>query len=431
MNKLYRTFRIISYVVLSVALLNIYTFLIRSALKEGKSLGVFTKPLRQFSKFPETVYNVIKEVIKPERLNTKDPAFISVNELDYNVYGLNAHFSGSKWVISLSNLRTDSMIHEWFLTESDYKKTNREFSHAEPREPILLKDKSVIFTCDESFNLYRLDKESRIIWHNTDFQYHHSINEAPDGNIWACSRKLIYLREPGNKAIQYWDNSLVKVDVNTGETIYNKSVSQILTENGYAYLIHGIGNSVLPSGNDPLHLNDIEPVLSDSPYWKAGDLFLSFRNRSLIILYRPETNKILRLIQGPFLNQHDVDIFSGTKISLFDNNVSSFEIPDTSGIKMDEFNHDTRCSGIVVYNFKDSTFTSLMADRFQAEKIYTITQGKHTMLKNGDMYVECQEKGTIYIFNEKRILLKKYYNKPYHDLVEPPHWARIYEEIPF
>jgi hypothetical protein len=408
-----------------------YTFLVKHAVNGGKGLGIFTKPLLQFAKFPETIYNVFQEIKKPERLNTEDPNFKPVNELDYNIYGLNGQFEVTKWVISLRNLRTDSVLHEWVLKESFFKKTNREFSHAEPRDPILLQDKSVIFTCDESFNLFRLDKESKIIWHNTDFQYHHSINEAQDGNIWACSRKLTYSMEPANNAVKYWDNFLVKVDVKTGETILNKSVSQLLTENGYSYIIHGMGNQVLPSGNDPLHLNEIEPVLSDSPYWKTGDLFLSFRNRSLIILYRPETNKILRLIQGPFLSQHDVDIVSESKISLFNNNVSNFAKQDTSGAKMEDYNPGTRYSGIVIYNFEDSTFTPLMDNQFQAEKIFTLTQGTHTILKNGDVFVESQNQGKVYIFNEKRILLKKYYNKPVNNFVEPPHWVRIYEDIPF
>ena len=51
---------------------------------------------------------------------------------------------------------------------------------------------------------------------------------------------------------------------------------------------------------DPLHLNDIEPVLYDGNYMKKGDLLLSVRNISLIILYRPSNNKILKIIEENF-----------------------------------------------------------------------------------------------------------------------------------
>ena len=37
----------------------------------------------------------------------------------------------------------------------------------------------------------------------------------------------------------------------------------------------------------------------------------------MIILYRPETNEIIKVITGPFTNQHDVDILSDDEISIF------------------------------------------------------------------------------------------------------------------
>ena len=65
---------------------------------------------------------------------------------------------------------------------------------------------------------------------------------------------------------------------------------------------------------DPIHLNDIEPILKDGPFWKKGDVFLSIRDQSMIVLFRPTTNKILNVIQGPFNMQHDIDIISDEEI---------------------------------------------------------------------------------------------------------------------
>ena len=70
-----------------------------------------------------------------------------------------------------------------------------------------------------------------------------------------------------------------------------------------------------------MHLNDIQPVLYDGNYMKKGDLLLSVRNISLIILYRPSNNKILKIIEGEFLNQHDVDIINDSTISIYNNNL--------------------------------------------------------------------------------------------------------------
>ena len=41
----------------------------------------------------------------------------------------------------------------------------------------------------------------------------------------------------------------------------------------------------------------------------------------MVILYRPETNKIIKIIEGGFLHQHDVDILDDRTISIYNNNV--------------------------------------------------------------------------------------------------------------
>ena len=132
-------------------------------------------------------------------------------------------------------------------------------------------------------------------------------------------------------------------------------------------------------------------------------------------MYRPTTNKILRIIQGPFYNQHDVDILSGSKISLFNNNVSSLTRRDRSYLDSSKYlegpaNLNSN-SQILIYNFEDSTFMSYMDKHFQNEKIMTETDGLHHILRNGDLFVESQNNGIMYILNEEKVLIKKYYNK--------------------
>jgi len=279
--------------------------------------------------------------------------------------------------------------------------------------------------------MFRLDRESNIIWHNTDHIYHHTMNLGVDGNIWATSKSVLYSEELNERAVKYWDNEIVKIDVNTGKVLYKKSISEILHQKGYAYLIHGMGNKVYPCGNDPLHLNDIEPALEDGQYWQTNDLFLSFRNRSLIMQYRPATDEIIRLIHGPFLNQHDVDIISDSKISLFNNNVSSLRYHSSTGKELATFSRDHYYSEIVTYDFSDSSFSNIYLDQFKENEIHTSSQGLHHLLSNGDVFVESQNNGIIYILNNEKVLLRKYGNDPVNDLIEPTHWTRIYENIDF
>ena len=63
--------------------------------------------------------------------------------------------------------------------------------------------------------------------------------------------------------------------------------------NNFAYV------TLMSKDNDPIHLNDIEPALTDTQHWKQGDVFLSLRHQSSIIHYRPSINKVINYITSP------------------------------------------------------------------------------------------------------------------------------------
>ena len=129
------------------------------------------------------------------------------------------------------------------------------------------------------------------------------------------------------------DDSVVKINSN-GKILFNKSVTEILIENKIFPENIAI-NSYLSGEKDPIHLNYIEPALADTEYWKQGDLFLSLRHQSSIVLNRPSTNKIIYYLTGPFSQQHDVDIISDKEISIFNNN---------------NFVVDNKYSEVIIYN---------------------------------------------------------------------------------
>ena len=102
---------------------------------------------------------------------------------------------------------------------------------------------------------------------------------------------------------------------------------------------------------DPFHLNDIEPIKTDGEYWDRGDLFLSLRNLSLVVLYRPSTNKILKVIRGPFFQQHDVDIISDGKIAV-NNNSKIYKLKRSN----------SKNSNVIIYDFKTNKFQNYLDD---------------------------------------------------------------------
>ena len=98
------------------------------------------------------------------------------------------------------------------------------------------------------------------------------------------------------------------------EIIFSKSVTEILIENN---LIHRI---TFRFSGDPIHLNDIQPVLKDGPYFKKGDLFLSFRNLNMVILYRPETNKVIKNLSYIISKNNGIDNMIKKKKKIFNKN---------------------------------------------------------------------------------------------------------------
>jgi hypothetical protein len=417
----------------------LYSYTIAYVSEEGNELGFLTKPIRYFATFPKKVYNVLEEFKNiPPTFMVGDPGFNQVNKLSYDLYGIGSNYNlpNNIWEIKLFNFRNDSIIHKWFIKKEflDLNKTNRRFRNSEPRNSILLPDKSLIVNCDGSQNLLRIDKYSNIIWSNTEKIFHHGMNLDIDNNLWICSSEARGIKNFNTDIIQnYRDDYITKINVETGKIIFHKSLREIFVQNNYQNLVYGVGNDQ-NCGMDPFHLNDIQPVLINSAYFEEGDLFLSIRNRSLILLYRPENNKIINMIFGPFVNQHDVDIISDKEIAVFNNNTTFVGIKYTSGMKnyqKAEMIDTLGCSEIITYDFENSGYRKHLIHHFVKEEIYTVTQGVFEILSSGDTYVENQNEGKIYLMNEDDVLLRKTYDSSKKGMIERPHWIRIYENLNF
>ena len=99
---------------------------------------------------------------------------------------------------------------------------------------------------------------------------------------------------------------------------------------------------------------------------EKGDLFLSIRDQSAIIHFRPSSNKVVNYITGPFAWQHDVDIISNKEISLFNNN---------------NFVVDNKYSEVMIYNFEKNKFKKLFNDQLKKKTLKHILRVFHISLK--------------------------------------------------
>ena len=260
--------------------------------------------------------------------------------------------------------------------------------------------------------LRKIDSCSNLIFQNQHDKFHHSIETDIEGNIWVPSRmypQSLPIKKFGSNLS---DDAIVKLS-SDGEILFEKSVSQIFIDNGLEYLLFAIGD--WRYSYDPIHLNDIQPVDFDGDFWKKGDLFLSLRSQSMVILYRPSTNKIIWKGTGPFFYQHDVDILDDHKISIFNNNVKNF----VNGTYVDGSNE------VIIYDFKKNIYTSYLSSSLIKHDVRTRTSGRSEILPNGDLFVEETNYSRILYFNSDGSLKWTFHNRAKNGSNYLVGWSRI------
>lgn len=365
-----------------------------------------------------------------------DKSFKSINKLSEDVFLLGGNWDEEedRWNVDLKNLRTDSVLKSWQVDESLYikEKSPRLYANAEVANPILLSDNSLIVGQVGSYNLYRINSNSEKVWSNHDYYIHHSMNLNHNQNIWVCTRKNRAQVYQADKSFSkpYLDDLLVLINSEDGSVEFEKSALEILKENNLHAFAFGMNGAIgdEQSKFDPIHLNDIEPVLKSGRIQKKGDVWLSFRNISTIMLYRPSTNKIIKVENGRFVHQHDVDIINDSVITVFNNNyVTGPKSNVVSNSRIDSL----QASQILSIDLVNSSVKEPLKVILNNNNIVTPTEGLAEHLNNDVWFIEEQNNGRIYIMNSNEILYSAYYDLYNSEYSELPHWSRVYTSLSF
>jgi len=292
-------------------------------------------------------------------------------------------------IVKLVRIRDGKILYKWapdisLLNENaNTTKFNTRLLH-----PFLMNDGSLIFGAKGT---HKVDKSSKLLWSSKSIN-HHSIEPDSDGNFWVCSWNP---SDRNTEKYHILDDAIQKISASTGEMLFEKSVFEILMENGYEKGVFFINPQVSAgiSFLDYIHLNDIQPVFEDSPYWKKGDLFLSLRHQNLVLLYRPSTNKIIWFQNGPWLRQHDVDVIDSCRIGVFGNDVIDAKFADPKERLINGHNNE------YIFNFSTNKCTTPYNEFFHSANIGTFTEGRSRVLSNGDIFVEESNNGRIIFGN--------------------------------
>ena len=423
---------LMAQLVVVLALLSAYGWAVKHRTKGDLNLGWANPVVDQLSGFPDLFKKSVKEAqTLPQTFVPTPSDFEPVNRLEQDVLALTAYSNedGGR-NIDLRNLRNDDLLHRWVVPTDDIPVK----PHWRIHHPLLLSDSSVISFITNRSPLFRLDASSNLMWRQDSLSFHHAINVDARGDLWACVQQWErggrhigyrgrYLMD--GKTVHFLDNSIAKIDPETGHILYTKSCADILRENGLEHLILRSGDP-----QDPMHLNDVEPALYSGPHFEEGDLFLSFRNLQAVLHFRPATGEVLRVIDGPLAAQHDVDILDPHTLAIFNNATQENVGKYTSGahkypVSKDQVELKHWHSRIERYDLAADSFTPLWSELMGQEDIMTFSEGLQEFLPDGSAFLEEQNSGILWVVGDDGVLYKNVHRSHHPGHHHLPNWTRI------
>ena len=403
---------------------------VRQHVANGR-LGKFGEILNSFALIPTNAKRIIvAEIIGKSELEAAEQRFGDESGFkfsyrpgqrpDLGYLLLNRYDGDLKLSVSeLVDLNAQETIHQWRFSvdalwrQSSLKTALSDLAADQAADRFrnlhgfLLADGSVV---GMNFSpLVKADLCSNLSFLKDDALYHHSIEMDGGGNLWIPKHI-----EPKTVSIgteRFQDDGISQISPD-GSLLFEKSIASLLDDNGLGYLVYGLGKSY----DDPIHLNDIEPVLADGPFWRKGDVFLSIRHQSMILLYRPGTGEIVWYQAGPWVHQHDVDILDDHRIAIFNNNAKA--------IRHHEQNIDG-ANNELVFDFRTGTLGSPFEEAFTALDIRTIWEGRGKIQDSGEIFVEETEHGRLLQFNSRAEIIWQYVNRASDHKVYTLNWSRL------
>ena len=415
-----KVIKVVSSTVIFLFILSVFGWMVAHLALGDKNYGFFNAPIKFLYSFPDMFTQSVQEVKSLPKTFLKTPdGFTPVNELDTDVLILSSYSDENDTrSIILKNLKNDSVLHKWNV-KNPYE------SHDRIIHPMLLPDKNLVYSFMDK-SVFRIDSLSKIVWRQDDIFSDHSINIDSNNDIWVCSKKPVWhatgFYKLGGRKVFYLDNYITKLDVETGQILYHKSISDILVKNNLAhYLIKS------PRIEDPIHVNDIQPALKTTKYYNEGDLFISLRQTSIILHYRPSINRVITVIEGPFIAQHDVDILNDSTLVFFNNN--SYGVWSSDGMKGPPDPNKLVFSGdffsnIISYNLRDKSFNVIGEAVFRKNEIYSHTEGLIEFIDPTTYFVEEQNSGVIWIIKDDRVVYKNVFKSQHDGYHHLTNWIR-------
>jgi hypothetical protein len=164
-------------------------------------------------------------------------------------------------------------------------------------------------------------------WKVMNLLSHHSIEPTDEGEFWSFDSLYFEKREVSTGALKQRFSVIDIIKANPDLHILEPRLIH-----GWSFdkldkmgVIREVDLPFMQAVSDPFHFNDISPLTpSLAPYFpqfREGDLLVSSNFLNLVLVVRPEDQKILWYRYGLTGQQHDPDFDSSGEITVYNNNV--------------------------------------------------------------------------------------------------------------
>ena len=287
-------------------------------------------------------------------------------------------------VVEIIDLNRRKVVHAW-----------KPVSGFRPQRFFVLPDGSLLGVT-RGRAVFRMDACSNVVWEQP-LGAHHSFERGVDGNFWSpwiVAPNTLPHKKPKPDFVE---DGFIRFSP-AGEVLARVELSGALMRAGHRHLLYGYG----AHSTRPFHMNDVEPVLQDGPFWRRGDLFVSLRNSSVVLLYRPATDEVVWLQAGPWLHQHDIDVLSDSEISVFSNNMFVDEEDAERVLGANE---------VYVHDFATGETRSPWREAMRRHDVRTETAGGATVFADGSVMLEEADYGRVLMLSPDGERVWSYVNR--------------------
>ncbi len=282
-------------------------------------------------------------------------------------------------------------------------------------------DGSLVFNFDYG-GTTKLSRCGDVIW-TLPAETHHSVEKSEKGGYWIPTRGFIDppdfgaffpLTHPTKKAGFFLYDKIAKVSED-GKIEFEKSVPEILFDNGLAAVLTATGTSFTNDGavNAELtHVNKIAELpaayADQFPEFEAGDLLVSLRSHNLLFVVDPDTWKVKWHQTGPWVRQHDPEFDADGTIMVFNNNAYRLSLTDDGQTDMSA----PRVSNIMKTDPRTGATEVIYGDR-AGEEFLSVIRGKIDPIDGGagGVLVTEHEAGRVFEVSPDREITWQYINR--------------------